>query len=147
MWNYRNYGHLLFNNDSSLYLSLSLSLSPLSLSLSLVRQDLEWGRSTFDTSPNMCMTADHVTYTFFSVFRNYFFVQDEFSHFGICTPFFCIYNFVFEYCNWSYAAEVPVKFQSHESNWKCLNPNLAASRLREILWSSPYSKLIRHILS
>ena len=30
----------------------------------------------------------------------------------------------------SAAAEVPVKFQS---NWKSLNPNLAASRLHEIL--------------
>ena len=30
----------------------------------------------------------------------------------------------------STAAEVPVKFQS---DWKCLNPNLAASRLHEIL--------------
>ena len=30
----------------------------------------------------------------------------------------------------SAAAEVPVKFQS---DWKSLNPNLAASRLREIL--------------
>ena len=29
------------------------------------------------------------------------------------------------------AAEVPVKFQS---DWKSLNPNLAASILREILW-------------
>ena len=31
----------------------------------------------------------------------------------------------------SSAAEVPVKFQS---GWKSLNPNLAASRLHEILW-------------
>ena len=30
-----------------------------------------------------------------------------------------------------HAAEVPVKFQS---DWKNLNPNLAASRLYEILW-------------